>query len=347
MAKPGLFFQKYIDGVNAFIKNRPQSRHLEFKLAGIKPKPWTIVDSLTILYYMSWSTAANVGTEIIAQMLIEKVGIDKAREIFPLNINPDDPTPIATRVTVPTDVPAKLGLASDKAMLAYLGNGSLRIGSNNWTVGGESSQGGKPIVANDPHLDTRILPGPWYPCGLITPKFRAVGVNIPGIPGLVIGRNEYIAIGMTNAYGDAQDLYVESVDPQNPDRYLEGDKSLPFKIIEETLTIKDKQAPGGIREQKIKIRLTNRGPVISGVLPGLKTDKVLSLRWSPFETMGPKIGIDHILEAKSVMDIREALKQASFIMLNFVFADTNGNIGWQACGKLPNVRKETGLSRMW
>ena len=336
------FFQNYIDGVNAFIKNRPKSRHLEFKLAGIKPKPWTIVDSLTILYYMSWNSAANVGTEIIAQMLIEKVGIDKAREIFPININPDDPAPIATRVPVPTDVPAKLGLASDKAMLAYMGNGSLGIGSNNWTVGGESSQGGKPVVANDPHMETRILPGPWYPCGLITPKFRAVGVNIPGIPGLVIGRNEYIAIGMTNAYGDAQDLYVESVDPQNPDRYLEGDKSLPFKVIEETLTIKDKQAPEGIREQKIKIRLTNRGPVISGVLPGLKTDKVLSLRWSPFETMDPQIGFDHVFEAKSVMDIREALKLVNFIMINFVFADTNGNIGWQASGKLPIRSKGDG-----
>ena len=194
-------------------------------------------------------------------------------------------------------------------------------------------------MANDPHLDSRLLPGPWYPACLITPEFRFVGVSIPGLPGMVIGRNEHIAVGVTNSYGDAQDLYVETVDPRDPGRYLEGERSLPFEVITETLLVKDKDAPQGKREKKIKIRLTRRGPVVSGLHPGFKTDKVVTLRWAPFETMGPSLGIERLLAARSVRDIREALSRLNVIMLNFVFADINGNIGWAASGRLP-IRSE-------
>jgi len=333
--KTRLFFQKYLDGVNAYIKTRSDTHHLEFRLAGIKPGLWTIADSLAIAYYLGWDSAANLHTEIIAQMLVEKVGLERAREIFPLNINPDDFPKEINDAKVTAQEFAQLHLATDKKIMSYVKDGNLRVGSNNWAVGPLLSANGKPIVANDPHLDARILPGPWYPIGIITPDFRAVGVIIPGTPGMVVGRTDHIAIGVTNAYGDAQDLYVETVDPKDPDRYLEGKKSLPFEVIEETLTIKDKDAPQGYRKEKVKIRLTRRGPVISGVLPGLKTNKVITLRWSAFESMEPSIGLDQVLAATSVKDIREALSHVNFIMLNFVFADTEGNIGWHVSSKLP------------
>jgi len=330
-----LFFQKYLDGVNAYIKTRSDTHHLEFRLAGIKPKPWTIADSLAIGYYMGWDSAGNIHTEAIAQMLVEKLGLERAREIFPLNINPDDfPKEINVAKGTVQEF-AQLNLETDKKIMLYVKDGSLRVGSNNWTVGPLLSANGKPIVANDIHLDARILPGPWYPSGIITPDFRAVGVIIPGTPGMVVGRTDHIAIGVTNAYGDAQDLYVETVDPEDPDRYLEGKNSLSFEMIEETLAIKDKDAPQGVRKEKIKIRLTRRGPVISGVLPGLITDKVITIRWSAFETMEPLIGLNQILTATSVKDIREALSHVNFIMLNIVFADAEGNIGWHVSSKLP------------
>jgi penicillin amidase len=330
-----LFFQKYLDGVNAYIKTRSDTHHLEFKLAGIKPGLWTIADSLAIAYYMGWDSAANIHTEAIAQMLVEKLGLERAREIFPININPDD-FPKETNVAKGTVQEfAQLNLEDDKKIMSYVKDGTLRVGSNNWAVGPLLSIKGKPIVANDPHLDSRILPGPWYPIGIITPDFRAVGVIIPGTPGMVVGRTDHIAIGVTNAYGDAQDLYVETVDPENPDRYLEGKNSLPFDIIEEILSIKDKDAPQGLRKEKVTIRLTRRGPVISEVLPGLTTDKVITVRWSAFESMEPSIGLNRILTARTVADIREGLRHVNFIMLNFVFADTAGNIGWHVSGKLP------------
>jgi len=336
------FFQKYIDGVNTFIKTRPESHHLEFKLAGIEPMPWSIADSLAILYYMSWQTSANLNAEIIAQMLVEKLGPKRAGEIFPLNINPDDPVTKSSKKPPKIDEPVRLGLVSDKQIMSYLEDRLLEIGSNNWAVGAKHSPGGKPIVANDPHLDARILPGPFYPCGIITPDSRVVGVSPAGLPGMIVFRNVHVALGITNAYGDTQDLYVETIDPKRPDHYLEGDQSIPFNVIEETLTIKDKKAPGGFKEQKIKIRLTKRGPVISGIFSNFKTDKVLSLRWSLVENMGIKMGLAEMMQAKSITGLREALKQVDYLMLNFTFADAGGNIGWQVSGNLPIRSKGDG-----
>jgi len=337
------FMQKYVDGVNTFIETRSENIHLEFKLAGLKPSPWDITDSLTIFYYMGWGSAANVKSEIIAQMLIEKLGPVKAAEIFPININPDDETGSGADITNPPFENARLNIGFDKNLLAYLDDGPLKIGSNNWTAAPDLSPGGKPIVANDPHLEANILPGPWYPCGLITPNLRAIGVNIPGIGGMVIGRTNHIATGVTNAYGDTQDLYVETVDPENPANYLEGSVSISFEVIEETWRFKDKASPGGFKEEKIKIRRTRRGPVISSVLPGLKTDKVITVRWSSFEAMAPSIGFERLMGCRTVAEVRRALKDVNQISLNYVFADSRGDIGWQVTGKLPIRTQGEGL----
>ncbi|MBW2206758.1 MAG: penicillin acylase family protein [Deltaproteobacteria bacterium] len=330
-----IVFQKYVDGINAYIKTRPETFPLEFKLAGIQPGPWTIADSLTIMFYMSWNSSANLKTEITAQMLVERLGEEKAREIFPLNINPDEKHYAGDAFPSPDPAAVKLSISSDKTILGYLKDVPSGTGSNNWAIAPRHSASGKTMLANDPHLDSRILPGPWYPSGIIIPQCRFVGVGVPGTPGFVIGRNEHIAVGVTNAYADTQDLYVETLDPKDSKRYLEGNRSIPFEIIEETLTIKDKDAPQGTRQEKISIRLTGRGPVISGVLPGLKTKKVLTLRWAHFENMGPSLGLLQIMTARSVSDVRKALESTHFIALNFVFADTAGNIGWQVSGRLP------------
>jgi len=329
------FLQKYVDGVNAYITTRADTHPLEFKLAGIKPGRWTIEDSISIMYYMGWDSSANLQDEVITQMLVEKLGMEKAKEIFPLNINPDDSVLQSDAGLWKVRHAAPFGFLSDKTIKTYMEDRFFQIGSNNWAVGSQFSASGKPIVANDPHLESSILPGPWYPCGLITPQFRAIGVVIPGIPGMVVGRTDHYAVGVTNAYGDTQDLYVETLDPKDPDRYLEGGAPRRFEIIEETLRIKDKEAPGGYKKEEIRIRLTKRGPVISGVLPDLRSDKVITMRWSMFETMKPSLGFERLLTSKTAWEVREALRDVTVIMLNWVFADKDGNIGWQTTGKLP------------
>ena len=117
---------------------------------------------------------------------------------------------------------------------------------------------------------------------------------------------------------------------------------MPFSIEEETLIIKDEKEPGGHREEKLKIRLTRRGPVISGVLTGLKTQKVMTLRWVPFERMDPCIGFHYMLGSRSISEFREAIKCVNILSLNFVFADVEGNIGWHVSGRIPIRSKGDG-----
>ncbi|MCJ7808962.1 MAG: penicillin acylase family protein, partial [Desulfobulbaceae bacterium] len=205
------YFQWYVDGVNGFIKGCPKDAQLEFKLAGNKPETWTVADSLSVLYYFGFSTSANIQTEVVAQMLIEAVGPDKAMEIMPLNINPDDPSDSGDHSRHVPGVSSGFALSDYEKLLAMTGDRSLRVGSNNWVVSPALSPGGKPILAGDPHLDTRILPGVLYPLGMITPEFRVVGAMIPGLPGFAIGRTSHISIAMTKNDGDMQDLYVETV----------------------------------------------------------------------------------------------------------------------------------------
>jgi len=304
-------FQKYVDGINAFIDVCPEDIHLEFKLAGIPPEKWEIADSLSLLYYMGYSTAANLNTEIVSQMLLETLGYEKAAQIMPININADDPDDTG-EIKLPPKESLSLSMTGIKDLMAYTFDRKLRMGSNNWAV--------------SPALSA---------LGLFTPEIRAVGVNIPGIPGMPIGRTDYIALSATNNYGDMMDLYIETIDPENNDNYLEGEKSIPFIQIKETLKIKDKDAQEGFRSEPIIIKATRRGPVVSSVFKNLKTDRVITLRFAPAESMGPNIGIIDTLTVKNSKDLVKVLKQTPMLCINWVFADSKGNIGYQASGKIP------------
>lgn len=328
-------FQKYVDGVNVYIETCSDELPLELALLGLKPSKWNITDSMAIVYYMGWSSAANLGTEIITQLLVEKLGEDKTRELLPLIFNPDDPSGKPLDLGIAGLVSSKVTMQSLLDLFTYAEDNHLRVGSNNWVTNGKLSASGKPILANDPHIAATILPGPLYPIALITPEIRAVGVNGPGFPGMIAGRTEHLAIGVTNGYGDTQDLYVETLFSENPDQYLQDNRSFPLEIIKETLKIKDGSTESGFREEEIEIRLTERGPIITGMYDDLKSNRVISLRWSPFETMGKSLGFIDLMLAKDVHEAREALSKLNAIMLNFVLADSSGNIAWQTNGKIP------------
>lgn len=322
------WFEHYLAGVNAYVSTMAAEHPVEFALAGIEPGPWETSDTLAVAYYMSWMSSANLQTEVIAQMLVEELGEERAREIFPLNVHPEDGSQGAWLRPLEH---GQVGFARAHGS-ALLSPPALGLGSNNWVVGPQRSASGKPILADDPHLDARMLPGPWHPVGLVAPGVHAVGVTVPGIPGLVIGRNERVAFGVTNAYADTQDLYVEKLDPADPTHYLEGEASYPFEIIEEALRYKDGD---GLSEQTIQIRLTHRGPVVSEVLPDLHTDAVLSLHWAPFEAQGPEIGLNRLITAASVGEVHRALSDLDMLVLNWVYADVDGHIGWVVSGALP------------
>lgn len=342
------FLQAYTDGINAFIE-KGEDIPLEFSLAGIEPEPWTIESSLAIMYYMGWGSAANMKTEILSQMLIDKIGLERFKEIYPININMDSPNAPEDSLAFWQDLETKevdtnTTTFSEKELqgLLALNNSEdfqLQFGSNNWVVDGFHSESGKPIMASDPHLDSRMLPGVMHNIGLFSGDIRVVGVTVPGIPGILIGRSQYLSNGITNAYLDCQDLFIEQADPNNAQNYLEGKKSIPFDVIEEVIKIKGEE---GMTEEKITIRITNRGVVVNDIIPELETDKLISMSWSAAKVMGENIGLDFFFKAKNVKEAKKYISQITMTVNNFCIADVNGDIAWFTTGRLPKRRAGVG-----
>lgn len=151
-------FQHYVDGINTFIKKCPDDLALEFRLVGIKPDLWQVEDCLGVLFYMGYSTAANLTAEIISQMLLDTLGYEKTAMLLPLNINVDDPDDKGF-IAMPPKENLGLALPFDPGLLAFAGDRKLRVGSNNWAMAPEKSVTGSAVLSGDPHLDPRILPG--------------------------------------------------------------------------------------------------------------------------------------------------------------------------------------------
>ncbi|MEM6585163.1 MAG: penicillin acylase family protein, partial [Pseudomonadota bacterium] len=215
--------QNYLEGLNAYIQHHANTHPMEFGLAGFEPELWTTSELLAVAYFLGWGSAANFDGELIAQQVIDAVGKERFAEIAPIVTNPDD-----AENNYSAAIEAATRWSGKTAKLASWTQGGWRKqghgGSNNWAMSGAKAGAKAAIVTNDPHLDSRLLPGPWHPVGLITPEMRVIGVSA-GLPGVAIGRNEHVAFGVTNAYADAIDLYVETIDPENPDNYLEGETS--------------------------------------------------------------------------------------------------------------------------
>lgn len=204
-ASSRVFFQNYVDGVNAYITTQVADHPIELKLAGITPRVWDVADLTTLVQYGHYTHATNFKTEVVAQELIDKLGAVRAQEISPLLINPDWKTaplaPVAANAT-PQNQTAQLGLKWRELLAGPETLNPQGLGSNNWAVGPSRTASGKAIVSNDPHLDNRMLPGTWHPVGLFSPEIQAVGAAFPGMPGILVGRTKHVAFGVTNAYGD-------------------------------------------------------------------------------------------------------------------------------------------------
>ena len=333
------YLQAFADGINAYVQDHGGDHPIELKVAGLKPGPWSVADLVTLVHFIHYTHSTNFKAEIVGQKLIDKLGPARAKEIMPLTVNPDwtgSPAALKTSAARAGALGEPLGVQWAHLLVAPETLNHQGLGSNNWAVGPSRSASGKAMVANDPHLDSRILPGYWHPVGLFTPEIQAVGAALPGMPGILVGRTKHVAFGVTNAYGDVQDVYIETLDPADKNRYLQGGKSTPFTVVEETIRIKDKAAPGGVREQPLRIRYTVRGPVISDH-PGLGSggDKVLVLRSTDAEVLGPVLGIEGLLTAPDAAAFDREVQKIDLMMFNFVFGDDKGSIGHRATGAVP------------
>lgn len=230
------------------------------------------------------------------------------------------------------------------AVPVTLGRGD-GIGSNSWVVGGSRTSTGKPLMANDPHLGVSI-PGIWYQVGLHcrtvsdSCPFDVAGYSFSGLPGVVIGHNQKISWGFTNLGPDVTDFFLEQV---SGDTYLRDGERVPLTQRTETIKI------GGGGEETITVRSTVHGPILSDALKDVASAGEsppvnarispgayeVSLQWTGSEVTQTADAIFGLAVAQNFDQFREAAKDFAVPSQNLLYADTDGNIGYQAPGRIP------------
>lgn len=203
----------------------------------------------------------------------------------------------------------------------------IQPGSNAWAISGRHTASGKPLLANDPHLGW-TLPSTWHMVHIEAPGLHVAGASLPGVPGVVVGHNEQIAWGVTNLGFDVQDLYEERIDTVTG-RYVFQGHLEQAALDRETIVVK------GRGTQQFTQWVTRHGPVLHS-----EGDRHFALRWTALEP-GFEYPFFDLNRAKNWDEFRAALKRFPGPGQNFVYADRDGNIGYQATGKLP-VRKHKG-----
>jgi penicillin amidase len=201
------------------------------------------------------------------------------------------------------------------------------LGSNNWVVSGEHTATGKPLLANDTHLELTIPPI-WYQMHLTCPGWNVKGFTLPGAPLVVIGHNDRIAWGFTNNGASVQDLYVEKFNPAQPDEYKVNGKWVKAQIVDEVIHVK------GSGDEHYRVTVTRHGPVMrqSG-------NTGYSLRWTATEPGGLASTYTRLGKAQNWKEFREIMKSVWGPAQNTVYADVNGNIGYVMAARVP-IRKK-------
>jgi penicillin amidase len=350
--------ESYAAGVNAYILNNASTLSFEFNLLNLqgrnwKPEPWTPANTLTWGKAMSWNLGDNFDSEIIRAAVIEKGGSELAEAVIP-------PYPKDMPVIVPSksDVNHQPSIAirqssnanSDWVSLVKINRSFSErlgiprggdIGSNNWVIAGSKTTTGKPILADDPHLGIQ-MPSIWFQNGLhcravsSACPFDVVGVIFPSVPGVVIGHNSHIAWGVTNGTVDTQDLFIEKQNPNNPDEF-------EFKGTYEKATIREERINvAGNEAVNLRVRVTRHGPIMNDVEPSLKSKPPMALSWAALQPGTLIQSVIEIDKAQNWEQFREALKKWSAPSQNFVYADVDGNIGYQFNGDIPIRAKGDG-----
>lgn len=322
--------QAYADGVNAFIETHRGSYPIEFDMLGFEPEPWTAEHTALISRLMAWELNYSRWTDIVFGALVEKVGKEKASEVF---FRWREGAPLIVEESSGGEMTFRSALSFldvDLKFRRWLSLPGISAGSNAWAVAGSRSETGKPILASDPHL-LLLLPGRWYEAHIVAPGLDVQGATIPGVPFVIIGRNRSIAWGVTNGMVDDQDFFVEEVDSlQYPTRYRVGGEWRAIETHTDTILVK------GAPPILYTSYRTHRGPIINRIEPSAElSTHLISMRWVAHDLSDEAGAFYRINRASNWNEFRAALKSFAAPAQNFVYADVHGNIGYQLAGRIP------------
>ena len=373
------YLEAYADGVNAWLDGRSGGElGLAYTLLGITggdntPEPWGPVDTLSWLKAMAWDLRSNMEDEIDRALLAAELPPERIEQLYPaypFEVNApivddkyisvgtsvrDAAARVAPAHPLPEEAAAALRRVSAAAgtVPALFGEGE-GVGSNSWVVDGSRTVSGAPMLVNDPHLGP-AMPSIWYQVGLHCRTvgsgcpFEVAGSSFSGVPGVVIGHNARIAWGFTNLAPDVTDLYLEQIDD---DSYLVGDEMVAMDVREEqiavaggdpvTVTIRSTRHGPLLSDQSGELRdVGQEAPVESGA-PSRGDGYGVALKWTALEPGRTADAIFLLNAAEDWDGFREAASLFEVPAQNLVYADVDGNIGYQAPGRIPIRRSGDG-----
>ncbi len=357
--------QAFADGVNAYIESRPASElAFEYNILGVTGvdipiMPWTPLDTVVWTKVMAWDLSNTQGTDRAYGAMVAELGAEMADTYFPdfpygekpTILQPEDMPESASTTALPATTAAATDFSYANTQLAgnfddniglIFGDGD-GLGSNNWVVSGELTETGMPLLANDPHLGIQ-MPSIWYEIGLhCQPVSEECPVNVRGFtfaasPGIVVGHNDNIGWGVTNVGWDVMDVYEITINPENPLQYEWNGEWRDLTVYEEEIRFGD-----GAEPITIQTRETHLGPIINdnqideetGEILGFNNEDPIALRWTAYEPSRLVEAILLLNTASNWEEFRDALRLWNVPAQNFVYADVEGNIGYQAPGQVP------------
>ena len=355
----------FVHGVNAYIDEAledPDSLPLPFKLLDIQPKHWT--EEVVISRHQG--LLGNISLELSTGRAVCAIGEDKVRELRyfhphdpiltldplidcdsllnndilhlynsyrrPIRFQPDDIALAQYRNTEEAyETIADILIEEERDLQK---RSIDDIGSNNWVVSGDLTQDGWPMMINDPHR-SQAVPSLRYWSHLVGPGWNVIGGGEPEIPGISIGHNEHGAWGLTVFNTDGEDLYVYETNPDNPSQYRYLGEWEEMRVITETIEVKD------ARSVSVELKYTRHGPV---VFEDQENSLAYAIRPAWMEVGGsPYLASLRMDQATSWEEFREASNFSNIPGENMIWADRQGNIGWQAVGIAPIRRNFSGM----
>lgn len=233
-----------------------------------------------------------------------------------------------TSSTIDLDLSSVMWETSQTFLARFSDDLRLGIGSNNWVVSGAHTASGKPMLANDTHLELGV-PSIWYIVHLTAPELNVKGFTLPGAPLVIIGHNDRIAWGFTNDGADVQDLYIETFNPAKPRQYRVNGEWREADVREETIRVK------GQPDASLDVVETRHGPIVAQEPNG----PAYALHWTALQPGGLAHSYSWIGRSQNWEEFRNELKHVWGPAQNTVYADVDGNIGFIVAARIP-VRKK-------
>ncbi|MCB9007024.1 MAG: MFS transporter [Ardenticatenaceae bacterium] len=320
--------QAYTDGINAYLEENKNALPIEYKILMFEPEPWSPVDSLVWGNAISLQLSSNRRLELIRMQVFAAVGQEGMEMLFPYTA-PDSP------ITVPAETAEAFSGFDQVDLRPFMeaddiyGSPLSGIGSNGWVVDGSMTESGDPIIANDIHIGL-TMPSIWHAVGLHGGRFDVVGFTLPGVPGIITGHNANIGWSITNFGSDAQDFYLERLDDTlKPTQYQYDGEWYDLEHIQQTIEVR------GGDPVTVDFYVTPHGPIMNYVLENPSFGHPLALRWVQHEGSTLFTSILKLNMASNWDEFQEALEGWDTPGQNIFYADQEGNIGYQAVGKIP------------